>query len=110
MILGPIPSDALDAVVEHELEPVIFDRETLDRIGKLCERHNRFIPTHLKLETGTNRQGITGNELGAFSKIYLKASTRLSHLSLSCPIPDTPHQKDGHYQEKGYEFLMPLAS
>ncbi len=42
--------------------------------------------------------------------MYLKAAALLSHLSLTSPIPDTPHQKERHHQGKGNEVLMPLAS
>ena len=70
MVLGPIAADRLNAVIEHNLEPVVFDRSTLEALGKLAEKNEVRIRTHLKLETGTHRQGITSKELPALAKVY----------------------------------------
>jgi alanine racemase len=72
MLLGPVAPNEVDGVIEYDLEPTIFDIETLDALGKLSKRHKRKIKTHLKLETGTNRQGITNKELPSFVKLYKK--------------------------------------
>ncbi len=72
MVLGPIPRDRLQAVFDYDIEPVIFDRRTLGLLGKLATRRQAAVRTHLKLETGTNRQGITEKELPAFAEIYKK--------------------------------------
>jgi len=45
-----------------------------------------------------------------FLGLNLQASALLSHLSLSTPIPDTPHHKERHHQGKGNPFLLRLAS
>ena len=70
MVLGPIAADALESVLELDLEPVVFDRGILRRLGKLGERRNCRVHTHLKLETGTNRQGINIKALPGFAEIY----------------------------------------
>lgn len=85
MILGPIPHDCLDAVVHYSLEPVVFDLPTLSRLGKLGDRKHQQILTHLKLETGTNRQGITLAELPKFAEIYKR------HRSLKRPYGASTH-------------------
>ncbi|RKX24127.1 MAG: alanine racemase [Candidatus Zixiibacteriota bacterium] len=63
---------AIEAVVESDIEPVIFTREALTKLGKLSTRTKRKIRTHLKLETGTNRQGVSENKLKSFAAIYKK--------------------------------------
>ena len=70
MVLGPIPSTDLEALIEHDLEPMVFDQRSLSLLGKLADRRKLQIKTHLKLETGTNRQGITESELPIFAAIY----------------------------------------
>ncbi|UCC45379.1 MAG: alanine racemase [Candidatus Zixiibacteriota bacterium] len=72
LVLGPIPSDCLDAVISYDLEPVIFELHTLRRLGAMADKARREIRTHLKLETGTNRQGITEKELPRFSAAFKK--------------------------------------
>ncbi len=75
MVLGPILLQELDAVLTLNLEPMIFNRQTLAQLGKLGDKAGVPIRTHLKLETGTGRQGITEKELPGFSKIYKKYSS-----------------------------------
>jgi len=72
MVIGPIATSDLEAVLELNLEPVVFDRETLAVLGKISKKAGKQVHTHLKLETGTNRQGITEKELASFATIYKK--------------------------------------
>lgn len=72
LVLGPIATGDLEQVFVHDIEPVVFTRETINAIGRLTAKFKRGVKTHLKLETGTNRQGITEKELGPFAAIYKK--------------------------------------
>ncbi|RME32133.1 MAG: alanine racemase [Candidatus Zixiibacteriota bacterium] len=72
MLIGPLPTDQVEAVAALDIEPVIFTRETLRAVGRLSDKLNRRIRTHLKLETGTGRQGITAEELPSFAALYKK--------------------------------------
>jgi len=59
-------------VLQYDLEPVVFNRESLSALGKLADRHKIAVKTHLKLETGTNRQGVTEKELGSIATVFKK--------------------------------------
>jgi alanine racemase len=72
LVLGPIQSADLEGVIEYDLEPMICDRQSLSLLGKLSDRHKVQIKTHLKLETGTNRQGVSESELPGFAAVYQK--------------------------------------
>jgi len=72
MLLGPVPLDSLEGVLEHDLEPVIFTKEALRRLGTLSGKTKTKVRTHLKLETGTHRQGIPEQALKSFAAIYKK--------------------------------------
>jgi alanine racemase len=109
MLLGPVARQRLDAVLEYDLEPVIFDRQTLSSLGRIADRHNRQIRTHLKLETGTNRQGITERELPAYARIYKR------HLGLRRPygasthfanIEDTTNHEYAQYQLANFNRMV----
>jgi alanine racemase len=111
MILGPISPDNIDAVFEHDLEPVIFDRDTLNRLGKLGDRTKSPVRTHLKLETGTGRQGFTEDELKSVAAIYKKypflkapygASTHFAN------IEDTTNHEYAEYQLTRFNNYMKL--
>lgn len=72
MVLGPIARSDLEAVFTHDLEPVIFTTDTLAALGKLANKRRSDVRTHLKLETGTHRQGIREEEIERFAAVYRK--------------------------------------
>lgn len=72
MLLGPAPLSSMEAVVAHDVEPVVFNREALSKLGTISNRLKQPVRTHLKLETGTHRQGITAKQLPQFAKLYKK--------------------------------------
>jgi len=109
ILLGPVARGSLNAVLEYDLEPVIFDRQTLVGLGKLTKKRNMRVRTHLKLETGTNRQGITEKDLPAFAKIYKKypglkkpygASTHFAN------IEDTTKHEYAQYQLENFNRMI----
>ena len=65
LIMGPVPPARLDEVVAEDFRLVLFDRETARRLAELTDADGRA-RVHLKLETGTHRQGIDDGELGWF--------------------------------------------
>lgn len=66
LILGYVARSRLEEVVVRDLRTVVYNLETLDGLEKLAARHQRRVPVHLKVETGTNRQGVVEAELPAF--------------------------------------------
>lgn len=109
MLLGPIPPGQFDAVLEYDLEPVVFDLPSIRSLGKLGDRADREIRTHLKLETGTNRQGFTPGELAKVAEAYKK------HQSLGRPygasmhfanIEDTTNHEYAELQLRNYTALL----
>ena len=67
LVLGHVPLERLEAVVEQELRLVVYERETVRRLDELAQRTGRRVPVHLKIETGTHRQGIPEDEVVAFA-------------------------------------------
>jgi len=109
MVLGPIATQNLEAVLEYDLEPVVFTREMLTRLGKISDRTKKRIRTHLKLETGTNRQGITEGELPAFAAIYRKYPYLKRPWGAGmhfANIEDTTSHEYAEYQLKNYRRLV----
>lgn len=113
MILGPVETNMLEALFEYDIEPVIFEKTTLRRLGSISNKLKKNMPTHLKLETGTNRQGITEKELEDFVKIYksypyLKkpygASTHFAN------IEDTTNHEYAEYQLENFNRMIKKLS
>ena len=63
LMVGGIAPDDVDAIVRLDLEPTIFEPSFLEAVGKCGRKAKMDIPVHLKLETGTHRQGLTDKEL-----------------------------------------------
>jgi alanine racemase len=70
MLLGPVAIEHLKALFEFEVEPAVFTLETLRALGRISNRRKQPLRTHLKLETGTNRQGILEEDIPAFAALY----------------------------------------
>lgn len=67
LIMGHVPLARLSEVVRHGFRMVAYNIETLDALADLeSEAQDGPVRLHLKLETGTHRQGIDGEVLDAF--------------------------------------------
>lgn len=109
MVLGPIARQQLEAVFEYNLEPVIFNRQTLSSLGKMADRFSRQIRTHLKLETGTNRQGITEKELPEYARLYKQHSGLRKPYGASthfANIEDTTNHRYAQYQLANFNRMV----
>ncbi len=63
LVLGYTSLDALEAVVEHDLRPVVYSERVIKRLSALAAARERTVQLHLKIETGTNRQGALESEV-----------------------------------------------
>ncbi len=69
-VMGYIALDDLEEAVLMGIRFVVYNEETLRRLGEICKKHSLFALTHLKLETGNNRQGILRKDIGRIMAIY----------------------------------------
>ncbi|HCC23224.1 TPA: alanine racemase [Candidatus Falkowbacteria bacterium] len=69
LILGYTLFDNLEVVVENGFEQVVANLETLTRLSAISNRLGKQVKIHLKIETGTSRQGIFRTELGSYLKL-----------------------------------------
>jgi alanine racemase len=56
LVLGYVPLERLPEAVFHDLRMTVYNRETVAKLRLL--RSKKKIYLHIKLETGTNRQGV----------------------------------------------------
>jgi alanine racemase len=71
LLLGPVPLERLPEAVEAELRLTLYNQESLDGLSQLPPTGRKAI-VHLKVETGTWRQGIVPERAVEFA---LKASS-----------------------------------
>ncbi len=63
MLVGPVARGDWDAIIRLDLEPTIFEVSFISHLGRVLRRSNLTGRVHLKLETGTHRQGLLPGEL-----------------------------------------------
>ncbi|MCK4575185.1 alanine racemase [candidate division WOR-3 bacterium] len=62
-VLGYVPLKDLKDAVQHNLRLSIYNIETVKKLDEIGNKLNKNIPIHIKIETGTNRQGVYGKKL-----------------------------------------------
>jgi alanine racemase len=75
-ILGHTDKERLDSVVAGEFRQVVYRKDVAEALSNHARQQNKTAYIHLKVETGTNRQGIPLAELQDFTQ-YL------------CTLPNT---------------------
>ena len=66
LILGYVPCKHLEYAIERNWRLTVFNIETIEKLAELTRNQNLKAHIHLKLETGTNRQGIIERDLPVF--------------------------------------------
>ncbi len=66
LVLGYAPFHGLEEAVARDLRLTVYNRETVRRLGALALRTGKTVALHVKVETGTWRQGVEVKEVAAF--------------------------------------------
>jgi alanine racemase len=69
-IMGYIALDELETAVMMGFHFVVYNEETFERLVEICERTDKPVYTHLKLETGNFRQGVLDEDLDKIIQYY----------------------------------------
>jgi len=64
--VGYIPLHQLKSAVENDIRITVYNRETINKLGPLCQTLNKKALLHVKVETGTYRQGLNEDEIIPF--------------------------------------------
>lgn len=63
LIMGYIPLSNISTVIDNDFHFVLYNRDTLSSVFEYCLKNNKTPNYHLKIETGTGRQGISQEEI-----------------------------------------------
>ena len=67
-ILGYVPFKGIHEALELDCRLVVYNYETVNKIGEAAQQSGKTARVHIKVETGGNRQGVLENELFEFAK------------------------------------------
>jgi len=77
-IMGYVPLSQIQEASKLNCRIIVYNLETIEEIGKITEQSNLTIHVHIKVETGTNRQGIQPSDLPRF----IQAAKRFKNISI----------------------------
>lgn len=69
LIMGYIPLDDIEKAIKNEFHFVVFNPETLVKIAEITKKTGIKSNHHIKVETGTGRQGVLEKDLDVIIKI-----------------------------------------
>lgn len=96
LILGYTLIFELPSVVENEFHQVVANIETLEGLEKVCSEKNKAARIHLKIETGTSRQGIHLESLPEYLDL-IKKSEKLELAGVSTHFANIEDTTDPTY-------------
>lgn len=108
LIVGYIALADLESVFDLNLEPTVYNTETIDRLGHLSRKSTRRVNLHLKVETGTNRQGVEEGKLERIVSIIKKyPNLHLKGISTHfANIEDTTDHSYANYQLNRFNKIV----
>lgn len=66
LVIGYVPFLGLEEAVTRDLRLTVYNRETVRRLAALAVRLRKTVRLHVKVETGTWRQGVDVKDIGPF--------------------------------------------
>ena len=110
LLLGHVPLAELSAAIEADLALTIYNRETIRAIAALGSLPH-LARVHIKVDTGTGRQGVLPEEVEEFTRL-VKGNPRLSLEGLSthfANIEDTLNHDYAQLQIQRFESALKCA-
>ena len=110
LILGYVPYQLLKSVVKQGFSQVVYSRPTIDLLSRHATK-SRPAKVHIKLETGTSRQGIETKELPTFLRyIYRRPNLIVEGLSTHfANIEDTADPAYAFLQLKRFKEAVKIV-
>ncbi len=107
LVLGYVSLDELEQAVRYDLRLTVYNPETIGRLIELASRLDRKIRLHVKVETGTHRQGIREEDFFSFvGKILRPPDLILEGLSTHfANIEDTTDHSYARYQLDNFKRI-----
>jgi len=72
LVLGPVLSGRFEEAIAKGLRFTVYDRNTAEGLSRTAVRLKTRARVHIKVETGTNRQGLRLAELTAFARLLVR--------------------------------------
>jgi alanine racemase len=108
LVLGYVPLGDLEEAVARRLRLTVYNRETVDRLAAVCRRLKTKTRVHVKVETGTNRQGVSAGELPGFAR-HIRSRSGLVLEGLSSHFANIEDTTDHSFPQRQLEAFEAAA-
>jgi alanine racemase len=110
LILGYVAFQDLEKAVHQDLKLTIYNFETLDRLMGITKRLQKKASLHLKVETGTYRQGIKEEDvIPFFNEAEKNPNIEIEGISSHFSnIEDTTDHSYARFQHENYKRILKL--
>lgn len=102
LILGYTILSALPKAVSNNIDLIVYNKETIKELGRVSSEQGREVNLHIKIETGTNRQGVSLENLLDFVNL-IKQYPNLKIQGLSTHFANIEDTTDHSYAKKQLE-------
>jgi alanine racemase len=96
LVMGYVPLNELEQVLANDVDVVVSNQQTLMALAAAAEKVGRAAKVHLKLETGTYRQGILPADLPAIVRMFA-ASKHLKLVGMTTHFANIEDTTDHNY-------------
>ncbi|MBP7653190.1 alanine racemase [Candidatus Dependentiae bacterium] len=111
VVLGYTPASALNDLVNYSnIRVIVYNIQTLETLKRLAVKYNKIFKVHIKVETGTGRQGITEKQLPRFI-LFFKENPNIILEGISthyANIEDTTTHDYYQYQLSNYQKFIKI--
>ncbi|MBI5753832.1 alanine racemase [Candidatus Peregrinibacteria bacterium] len=97
-VLGYVPLDSLEEALRLDCRLVVYNKETVEKLGVIAEKLGKIAKVHLKAETGNNRQGLAEENLLELAK-FIKTFKNIEIEGLSTHFANIEDMTDHSYAE-----------
>ncbi len=98
LLLGYVPLRDLEDAINNDLRLTVYNIETVKKLEEIGIKLNKNIPIHIKVETGTNRQGIMGKRLSTLLD-FIRGNSSLKLEGISTHFANIEDTTDHSYAQ-----------
>jgi len=98
LVLGYVPLRDLEDAINNDLRLTVYNIETVKKLEEIGMKLNKDIPIHIKVETGTNRQGIMGKRLSTLLD-FIRGNSSLKLEGISTHFANIEDTTDHSYAQ-----------
>jgi alanine racemase len=104
LIIGYVSLEDLMEAVQLNCKILVYNKETIQKLGEVAEENNTTVDVHIKVETGNNRQGVHIDDLVEFVE-HIQSFPKINLEGISTHFANIEDTTDHSYAKKQLEIF-----